>query len=140
MMSKVFYKFLKFIFLSSLTLIWGGCENKDDAVAGYGCFPTKCYNTTATNDVGKVFDIIECEDGEKYLRHPGLYYHDPQLQSELPKGVKTLAPPADVDGCGATNCKYSKQDLCIDGVVIDEQGNEQPAGDCFPTIDCPENP
>ena len=69
----MFYKFLKFLFLSTLTLVWGGCDTKDDPVAGYGCFPTKCYNTTATNDAGKVFDIIECEDGEKFLRHPGLY-------------------------------------------------------------------
>ena len=122
----MFYKFLKFLFLSTLTLVWGGCDTKDDPVAGYGCFPTKCYNTTATNDAGKVFDIIECEDGEKFLRHPGLYGEDPELQKELPEGVETVAPPADVDGCGATNCKYDSVQTCIDGKA------------CYPAITCPE--
>ena len=134
----MFYKFLKFIFLSALTFVWGGCETKDEAVAGYGCFPTRCYNTTALNDAGKAFDIIECEDGEKYLRHPGLYYYDSELQKELPKGVWTLAPPANNDGCGATNCTYSEQDLCVDGFIFDEHGNEKPIGDCAPVIECPE--
>ena len=64
----MFYKFLKFLFLSTLTLVWGGCDTKDDAVAGYGCFPTKCYNTTATDKNGMTISIIECEDGTKYLR------------------------------------------------------------------------
>lgn len=134
----MFYKFLKLIFLSALTFVWSGCDTKDDAVAGYGCFPTKCYNTTAANDAGKVFDIIECEDGEKYLRHPGLYAEEPKLQKELPEGVGVFTPHSDNDGCGATNCKYSEQDLCVDGFVIDEQGNEKPIGGCSPVIECPE--
>ena len=135
----MFYKFLKFIFLSSLTLIWGGCDTKDDVVAGYGCYPNKCYNTTITNDAGKVFDIIECESGNKHLRHPGVYNDAPELQKELPEDVEIFAPPTDID-CGAPNCKYSEQDLCVDGIVIDEQGNERPVGGCYPVIDCPEKP
>lgn len=126
----MFYKFLKFIFLSSLTLIWGGCESKDHAVAGYGCYSTKCYNTTAVNDAGKVFDIIECEDGDKYLRHPGIYDSD-LAPKDLPPNVDVFAPVTDgTERCGATNCKYSEQDLCVDGLD----------GGCYPAIDCPEKP
>ena len=133
------YKFLKFLFLSTLTLIWGGCESKDHAVAGYGCISTQCYNTTAVNDAGKVFDIIECENGDKYLRHPGIY-ESHLAPNDLPPDVYVFAPqqkPGAI-GCGVTNCTYSEQDLCVDGVVLDEHGNEQPVGGCYPTINCPE--
>ena len=119
--------------------MWGGCESKDHAVAGYGCFSTKCYNTTAVNDAGKVFDIIECENGEKYLRHPGIYESN-LAPNDLPPGVEVFAPqqkPGAI-GCGATNCTYSEQDLCVDGFVLDEHGNEQPVGGCYPAIECPE--
>ena len=134
----MFYKFLKLIFLSALTLVWGGCDTKDDAVAGYGCFPTKCYNTTATNDAGNVFSIIECEDGNKYLRHPGLYAEDPKLQKDLPEGVEVFAPTTDINGCGATNCKYDSVQICVDGITVDEQGNEHDIGACNYPIECPE--
>ena len=38
----MFYKFLKFSILSTLAFVWGGCENMDHAVAGYGCDSTDC--------------------------------------------------------------------------------------------------
>jgi hypothetical protein len=134
----MFYKFLKFLFLSTLTLVWGCSEDKDHAVATYGCFSSKCYNTTAQNKSGQVFNIIECETGEKFLRNPGLYNEDPARQKELPEGVEVNAPQAGFNGCGATNCKYDSVKVCIDGIAVDENGNEHEIGACHPTIDCPE--
>ena len=132
----MFYKFLKFLFLSTLTLVWGGCDTKDDAVAGYGCFPTKCYNTTATDKNGMTISIIECEDGTKYLRNQGLYAEDPKRQETLPDDVQIVAP--NTDECGATNCKYDSVRVCIDGITVDEQGNEHGIGACHANIECPE--
>ena len=132
----MFYKFLKFLFLSTLTLIWGGCDTKDDAVAGYGCFPTKCYNATATDKNGMTISIIECEDGTKYLRNPGLYIEDPKRQESLPEDILIVAP--NTDECGATNCKYDSVRVCADGITVDEQGNEHEIGACHANIECPE--
>ena len=133
----MFYKHWKKIALALTAFFWGGCDSKDHAVAGYGCISTQCYNTTAVNDAGKTFDIIECENGDKYLRHPGIY-ESHLAPNDLPPGVDVFAPQTDERGCGATNCTYSEQDLCVDGFVLDEHGNEQPVGGCYPTINCPE--
>ena len=100
----MFYKFLKFLFLSTLTLVWGGCDTKDDAVAGYGCFPTKCYNTTATDKNGMTISIIECEDGTKYLRNQGLYIEDPKREETLPDDIQIVAP--NTDECGSTQSPW----------------------------------
>ena len=118
----MFYKFLKFLFLSTLTLVWGGCDTKDDAVAGYGCFPTKCYNTTATDKNGMTISIIECEDGTKYLKNPGLYIEDPKREETLPDDIQIVAP--NTDECGATNCKYDSVKICIDGITVKETSTE----------------
>ena len=59
----MFYKHWKKFLLSVLAFFWSGCENEDEVAATYGCFSTICHNATATNDLGEVFDIIECEDG-----------------------------------------------------------------------------
>jgi hypothetical protein len=132
------YKFLKFLFLSTLTLVWGCSDDKDHAVATYGCFASKCYNTTAKNDSGREFDIIECESGDKFLRFPGLYNEIPEMRKDLPKGVEVNAPIANHNDCGAINCKYEEANICIDGVTLDENGNEKNVGGCYPVIDCPE--
>ena len=132
----MFYKFLKFLFLATLTLVWGGCDTKDDAVAGYGCFPTKCYNTTATDKNGMTISIIECEDGTKYLRNQGLYIEDPKREETLPDDVQIVAP--NTDECGATNCKYDSVRVCIDAITVDEQGNEHGIGAFHANIECPE--
>jgi hypothetical protein len=132
----MFYKFLKFLFLSTLTLVWGGCESKDHAVAGYGCISTQCYNTTATDKNGMTISIIECEDGTKYLKNPGLYIEDPKRQETLPDDVQIVAP--NTDECGATNCKYDSVRVCIDAITVDEQGNEHGIGACHANIECPE--
>ena len=130
----MFYRHWKKILLAALALFWGGCEYEDDAIASYGCFPTKCYNTTAVNDAGKVFDIIECENGEKYLRQPGHYAYQEELQKELPEGVYTYGH---VGECGATNCKYGPK-TCVSGTATDYLGNPYNYDSCDPIIECPE--
>ena len=103
----------------------------------YGVESLNCYNDTAVNDSGKVFDIIECIDGQKYLRFQSLYMDLPEKQAELPQGVHPQ-PPDPRDGI-AVNCTR-EVDICIDGFTIDENGNQQPVGGCYPTIECPERP
>jgi hypothetical protein len=106
-------------------------------VPAYGGFPVYCYNDTAVNDSGKVFDIVVCDNGEKYLRFQSLYMDIPEKQKELPKGVNPV-PPAP-DSIYARNCTR-EPDICIDAFTIDENGNEKPVGGCYPSIDCPEKP
>ena len=106
-------------------------------VPAYGVEPLNCYNDTAVNDSGKVFDIIECIDGQKYLRFQSLYMDLPEKQAELPQGVHPQ-PPDPRDGI-AVNCTR-EVDICIDGFTTDENGNQQPVGGCYPTIECPEKP
>ena len=103
----------------------------------YGVESLNCYNDTAVNDSGKVFDIIECIDGQKYLRFQSLYMDLPEKQAELPQGVHPQ-PPDPRDGI-AVNCTR-EADICIDAFTIDENGNEQPVGGCYPSINCPEKP
>lgn len=106
-------------------------------VPTYGGMAVYCYNDTAVNDSGKVFDIIECNDGQKYLRFQNLYMDLPEKQKELPEGVHPV-PPNPQSGI-ASNCTR-EPDICIDAFTIDENGNEQPIGGCYPSIDCPEKP
>ena len=106
-------------------------------VPAYGGFPVYCYNDTAVSDSGKVFDIVVCDNGEKYLRFQSLYMDIPEKQKELPKGVNPV-PPAP-DSIYARNCTR-EPDICIDGFTIDDNGNEQPVGGCYPSIECPEKP
>ena len=132
----MFYKHWKTILLSALALLWSGCENEDSAVAGYGCLPTVCYNSTATNDSGKVFDIIECEDGYKYLREPGHYMFQTELQKELPEGVDPYRPST--GSCYATNCKNGSK-ICVKGSFT-EKGIAKDYKHCDSRIECPEKP
>lgn len=105
----------------------------------YGVESLNCYNDTAVNDSGKVFDIIACKDGKKYLRFQNLYMDLPGTQKELPEGVNPV-PPTPASGYGyAQNCTR-EADICIDAFTIDENGNEQPIGGCYPSINCPEKP
>ncbi|WP_295679572.1 hypothetical protein [uncultured Fibrobacter sp.] len=108
-------------------------------VPTYGGMAVYCYNDTAVNDSGKVFDIIACKDGKKYLRFQNLYMDLPETQKELPEGVNPV-PPTPASGYGyAQNCTR-EADICIDAFTIDENGNEQPIGGCYPSIECPEKP
>lgn len=125
------------IALSSSSVIAGSSSSFELPVPVYGVEPLNCYNDTAVNDSGKVFDIIECIDGQKYLRFQSLYMDLPEKQAELPQGVHPQ-PPDPRDGI-AVNCTR-EVDICIDGFTIDENGNQQPVGGCYPSIECPERP
>ena len=90
-----------------------------------------CYNDTATNDSGKVFKIIDCDDGNKYLRDPSDANHE---GIKLPEGVQVFAPEA---GSGkAINCTEAGK-TCIE--LDPEKPIEQNSlAGCHPIIDCPE--
>jgi len=109
----------------------------ENPVPTYGGMAVYCYNDTAVNDSGKVFDIVECDDGQKYLRFQNLYMDLPETQKELPEGVNPV-PPTPASGY-AQNCTR-EPDICIDAFTIDENGNEKPVGGCYPSIECPEKP
>ena len=135
----MFYKHWKKFLLSVLALFWSGCENEDHAVAGYGCISTLCYNATATTESGKVFDIIECNNRYKYLRHPKLYYEDPEVRDEIDKDLffRQDTPYPD-ERCEASNCKYIGSDICFDKSDTDIDGIVHSYNTCVPSIDCPE--
>ena len=133
----MFYKFLKFLFLSTLTLVWGGCENADDTVAGYGCNSIRCYNTTAVTKSGKVYDIIKCDDGLKYPRH-AVFQDSEFMEITINTEPPRIAELEIGDECGIINCKYIESDICYESEVRDSTGNRNFAKICTPIIDCPE--
>lgn len=139
--TNMLYKFLKFLFLSCLTLIWGGCDAKDDPVAGYGCIGAiQCYNDTMITKSGKTFDIIDCNNDIKYLRHPSLYYTDPEIKKEIPRKNLNIEAPLLGEPCGGiTNCKYSGPDICYEQTVFNLTTKvEEQIEECSPAIECPE--
>ena len=93
-----------------------------------------CYNDTAKNEAGTSFDIIECDDGKKYLREPIVGVSESRLP--LPEGVESTAPQP--TSSYAANCTPSS--VCIDKVVLDEFGNPRNEGGCVPTTECPSRP
>lgn len=93
-----------------------------------------CYNDTAKNAAGTSFDIIECDDGKKYLREPIVNVSESRLP--LPEGVERTAPQPTASY--AANCTPSS--VCIDNVVLDEFGNPRNNGGCVPTTECPSRP
>ena len=92
---------------------------------------TLCFNDVAENDVGKEFKIIDCTDGNRYLRDPSDATGDGVV---LPEGVEALAPEAGSDK--AKNCE-SAQEVCIER---NPNLDPDPLAGCFPTINCPEKP
>lgn len=92
---------------------------------------TLCFNDVAENDVGKEFKIIDCTDGNRYLRNP---YDAAGEGVVLPEGVEALAPEAGSDK--AKNCEAG-QDICIER---NPNIDPDPWAGCFPTINCPEKP
>lgn len=137
-MNSMFYKHLKYLFLSMLALFWGACENSDDSVATYGCNSYKCYNSTAVTPSGKTFDIIECENRYKYLRHPKLYYDDPEVRDMIDKDLffREDTPYPD-ERCEATNCQFVGPEICYDVNYTDSAGTIHSYNDCVATVDCP---
>lgn len=92
-----------------------------------------CYNDTAKNADGKEFNIIDCTDGNKYLRNPGDATSD---GVKLPEGVEVFAPKAGSEK--APNCT-SSQDICVERNPEKTIEQDSLAG-CHPIIDCPEKP
>ena len=91
----------------------------------YGCLA--CYNTTAQNADGKEFNIIECVNGQKYLRSPD----DAAAENvKLPDSVNVFFPNALV------SCRCdTRQEVCIEKNPNVE--NDSLAG-CHPVANCPE--
>lgn len=133
------YKYIKYIFLSILSLFWGACENSDEAVATYGCLSFKCYNSTIVTPSGKVVDIIQCDNRYKFLRHPKLYYDDPEVREIMDKDLffSEYTPYPD-ENCDATNCQLIGPEICYDETYNDENGNIESYNRCVATVDCPE--
>jgi hypothetical protein len=91
---------------------------------------TLCFNDSAQNVEGRVFKIIDCIDGNKYLRDPS----DAGFEGvELPEGVQVFAPKAGSEK--APNCT-SDQDICIERNPFKPIEQDSLAG-CHPIIDCP---
>ena len=94
---------------------------------------TLCFNDSAQNVEGRVFKIIDCIDGNKYLRDPS----DAGSEGvELPEGVQVFAPKAGSEK--APNCT-SDQDICIERDPSKPIEQDSLAG-CHPIIDCPAKP
>ena len=92
---------------------------------------TLCFNDMAKNEAGKEFKIIDCTDGNRYLRDPSDATGEGVV---LPEGVDALAPEAGSDK--AKNCE-SAQEVCIER---NPNLDPDPLAGCFPTINCPEKP
>ena len=98
-----------------------------------------CYNDTALNDKGQSFDIISCDDGNKYLRDHSVYSEVPKEREKVPKDVQIFAPTPGSEK--AANCTKGPR-KCHDYKLIDENGNTvKNVGGCnYNTITCPAKP
>ena len=92
---------------------------------------TLCFNDSVQNTEGRMFKIIDCIDGNKYLRDPSAAGAE---GVELPEGVQVFAPKAGSDK--APNCT-SEQYICIERDPSKPIEQDSLAG-CHPIIDCPE--
>ncbi|SHK82087.1 hypothetical protein [Fibrobacter sp. UWH4] len=92
---------------------------------------TLCFNDSVQNTEGRVFKIIDCIDGNKYLRDPSVAGAE---GVELPEGVQVFAPKAGSDK--APNCTENG-DVCIERNPNISEELDSLAG-CHPIIDCPE--
>ena len=98
-----------------------------------------CYNDTALNDKGQSFDIISCDDGNKYLRDHSVYSEVPKEREKVPKDVQIFAPTPGSEK--AANCTKGPR-KCHDYKLRDENGNTvKNVGGCnYNTITCPAKP
>ena len=94
-------------------------------------YKTLCFNDSAQNVEGRVFKIIDCIDGNKYLRDPSAAGAE---GVELPEGVQVFAPKAGSEQ--APNCTENG-DVCIERNPNISKELDSLAG-CHPIIDCPE--
>ena len=135
----MFYRHWKKIILALTAFFWSACENSDDAVATYGCLSYKCYNSTIVTPSGKVVDIIECDNRYKFLRHPKLYYEDPEVREMMDEDLFfTEYTPTPDERCEASNCKFIGPEICYDMSYNDENRNVHSYDICVATVDCPE--
>ena len=94
---------------------------------------TQTEHSVLTILEGRVFKIIDCIDGNKYLRNPG----DAGSEGvELPEGIQVFAPKAGSEK--APNCT-SDQDICIERDPSKPIEQDSLAG-CHPVINCPAKP
>ncbi len=94
---------------------------------------TLCFNDSAQNVEGRMFKIIDCIDGNKYLRDPS----DAGFEGvELPEGVQVFAPKAGSEQ--APNCTENG-DICIERNPNISEELDSLAG-CHQVIDCPPKP
>ena len=96
-------------------------------------YKTLCFNDSAQNVEGRIFKIIDCIDGNKYLRDPSAAGAE---GVELPEGVQVFAPKAGSEQ--APNCTENG-DVCIERNPNISEELDSLAG-CHPIIDCPEKP
>ena len=94
--------------------------------------PTRilCYRDTVQNASGNTFDIIECDDGKKYLSHPVADASD----NSLPEGVQMEAPTPTESY--AANCG-KRFFVCRIGQTLDEQGKIKKVNECNYITRCP---
>ena len=125
--------------VSSSSSIDGKLVMVDDSLGSVVClygvspdikFATLCYNDSIRTEEGRTFKIIDCTDGNKYMRSP----NEANTEAKLPEGVQVFAPEAGSEK--AINCKQVG-DICIERNPYVEQ--DSLAG-CHPVIDCPEKP
>lgn len=107
-----------------------GIEYDPDSIV---VISTLCFNDSVQNVEGRVFKIIDCTDGNKYLRDPSNAGYEGVV---LPEGVKIFAPNPGSEK--APNCT-SNQDICIERDPSKPIEQDSLAG-CHPIIDCPEKP
>jgi hypothetical protein len=93
-------------------------------------YKTLCFNDSAQNVEGRVFKIIDCIDGNKYLRDPSAAGAEGVV---LPEGVQVFAPKAGSEQ--APNCTENG-DVCIERNPNISEELDSLAG-CHPIIDCP---
>ena len=95
-------------------------------------FAALCYNDSIKTEEGHSFKIIDCTDGNKYMRSP----NEANTDAALPEGVQVFAPKAGSDK--ALNCS-EVGDICIERDPDLEAEKDSLAG-CHPVIDCPPKP
>ena len=95
-----------------------------------------CYNESIENEENETLEIIECTDGNKYLRDPTIYRLYPDRLPKIPDNIKTTFPTP--GSSGASNCQWDV--LCHDIPIMDEQGYIRNAGGCNQGIHCPDKP
>jgi len=111
-------------------------DSLGSVVCLYGVFDdrvgTRCYNDSIKTEEGHTFKIIDCTDGNKYMRSPD----EANRSAKLPEGVQVFAPKAGSEK--ALNCDQVG-DICIERNLNLESEKDSLAG-CHPVIDCPAKP